>query len=43
LQNTELLQRFKEVEKLPERERSVILEVLGAYLRGFRTKQSYAL
>lgn len=41
LQNTELLQRFKEVENLPERERSVILEVLSAYLRDFRTKQSY--
>jgi transcriptional regulator with XRE-family HTH domain len=41
LQNTELLQRFKEVEKLPERERSVILEVLGAYLRDFKTKQAY--
>lgn len=41
LQNTELLQRFKEVEKLPERERSVILEVLGSYLRDFKTKQAY--
>jgi len=41
LQNTELLQRFKEVESLPERERTVILEVIGAYLRDFRTKQSY--
>jgi transcriptional regulator with XRE-family HTH domain len=43
LQNTELLQRFKEVENLPERERSVILEVLGAYLRNYRTKQAYVL
>ena len=41
LQNTELLQRFKEVENLPERERYVILEVLGAYPRDFKTKQSY--
>lgn len=41
LQNTELLQRFKEVENLPERERSVILEVIAAYLRDFKTKQSY--
>lgn len=43
LKNAELLQRFKEVESLPERERSVILEVLGAYLRDFNTKQAYVV
>lgn len=43
LHDAELLQRFKEVEKLPERERSVILEVLSAYLRDFRTKQAYVV
>ena len=41
LKNTELLQRFKEVETLPEREQSVLLEIIGAYIRDFRTKQSY--
>ena len=43
LKNVELLQQFKEVEGLPERERSVILEVLAAYLRDFKTKQAYTL
>jgi transcriptional regulator with XRE-family HTH domain len=43
LQNTELLQRFKEVENLPERERSIILDVISAYLRDFKTKQAYVL
>ncbi|MFW5872940.1 MAG: helix-turn-helix domain-containing protein [bacterium] len=41
LKNTELLQRFKEVETLPEREQSVLLEIIGAYIRDFRTKQAY--
>lgn len=41
LQNNALLQQFKDVEKLPERERSVILEIIGAYLRDFKTKQAY--
>ena len=43
LKSAKLLQRFKEVESLPERERTVILEVLGAYLRDFKTKNTYAL
>ncbi len=36
-------QKFKEVEGLPERERSVLLEIIGAYIRDFRTKQAYVL
>lgn len=43
LKNAELLQRFKEVETLPEREQSVLMEVIGAYIRDFRTKQAYVL
>jgi len=43
LKNTELLQKFKEVETLPEREQSVLLEIIGAYIRDFRTKQAYVL
>lgn len=42
LKNTELLQRFKEVETLPEREQSVLLEIIGAYIRDFRTSQVHA-
>jgi transcriptional regulator with XRE-family HTH domain len=41
LKNTEILQRFKEVETLPEREQTVLLEIIGAYVRDFRTKQAY--
>jgi transcriptional regulator with XRE-family HTH domain len=43
LKNTELLQKFKEVDTLPEREQSVLLEIIGAYIRDFRTKQAYVL
>ena len=43
LKNTEILQRFKEVETLPEHEQSVLLEVIAAYIRDFRTKQAYVL
>jgi hypothetical protein len=41
LKNTELLQRFKEVEALPEHEQSVMLEIIGTYILDFRTKQAY--
>jgi transcriptional regulator with XRE-family HTH domain len=41
LKNSELLQRFREVETLPEREKSVLLEIIGAYIRDFKTKQAY--
>jgi transcriptional regulator with XRE-family HTH domain len=41
LKNTELLQRFREVEALPEREQTVLLEIIGAYIRDFKTKQAY--
>lgn len=43
LKNVELLQRFKEVEAMPDREQSVLLEIISAYVRDFKTKQSYAM
>jgi transcriptional regulator with XRE-family HTH domain len=43
LKNTEILQRFKEVETLPEHEQSVLLEVIAAYIRDFKIKQAYSL
>jgi transcriptional regulator with XRE-family HTH domain len=43
LKNVDLLQRFKEVENLPEREQSVLLEIIGAYIRDFRAKQAYLM
>jgi DNA phosphorothioation-dependent restriction protein DptG len=42
LKNTELLNQFKQIEELPEEEQTTVLKFLGAYLRDFRTKQSYA-
>lgn len=42
LKNAELLQQFKQVEKLPQEEQSTIIKFLGAYLRDFKTKQAYA-
>ena len=42
LKNTELLHKFKEVEVLPEREQSVIVEIMSAYIRDFRSRQNYA-
>jgi hypothetical protein len=41
LKNSELLQRFREVEALPEREQTVLLEIIGAYIRDYLTKQAY--
>jgi transcriptional regulator with XRE-family HTH domain len=41
LKNTELLQRFKEVDTLPEVEQNVLLKVISAYLRDFKAKQAY--
>lgn len=41
LKNNELLNQFRQVEELPEDEQITVLKFLGAYLRDFRTKQSY--
>ncbi len=43
LKNAELLQRFKEIENLPEHEQSVLLEVISAYLRDYKAKQAFGL
>ena len=41
LKNADMLQKFKEVENLPDREQSVLLEIIGAYIRDFKAKQAY--
>jgi len=41
--NATLLQRFKEVEQLPEHEQNVLLEVVTAFIRDFKAKQAYSL
>lgn len=42
LKNSELLQRFKEIDTLPEQEQNIIIKVISAYVRDFRAKQAYA-
>ena len=43
LKNTELIQRFKEVDSLPEDEQSVLIKIISAYVRDYRAKQAYAM
>jgi len=42
LKNPELLQRFKEIDNLPEPKQQVLNKVISAYLRDFKAKQAYA-
>jgi hypothetical protein len=42
LKNSELIQRFKEVDSLPEEEQGVLNKIISAYVRDFRAKQAYA-
>ena len=41
LKNTELLQRFKDIEAMPENEQNILLNVINAYIRDFKTRQAY--
>lgn len=43
LKNTELLQRFKEIENMPQKEQTVLLDVISAYIRDFKAKQAFGL
>jgi len=42
LKNSELLQRFKEIDVLPEEEQGILLKVISAYIKDYRAKQAYA-
>ena len=42
LKNSELIQRFKEVDALPEEEQGVLIKIISAYVRDFKAKQAYA-
>jgi len=42
LKNSELIQRFKEVDSLPEEEQGVLIKIISAYVRDYRAKQAYA-
>ena len=43
LKNAELVQRFKEVDSLPEDEQGVLIKIISAYVRDYRAKQAYAM
>lgn len=43
LKTTEVLNHFKEVESLPEKDKNVILNVIGAFIRDFKAKQAYSV
>ena len=43
LKNVTLLQKFKEMEQLPEKEQGILLNVISAYIRDFKAKQAYLL
>jgi len=42
LKNSELIQRFKEVDALPEEEQGILIKIISAYVRDYRAKQAYA-
>jgi transcriptional regulator with XRE-family HTH domain len=41
LKDAELIRQFKEIEGLPDSEKSTILKVVSAYIRDFKAKQAY--
>jgi len=43
LKNTEVLNQFKEMEQLPDNERGVLMQVIRAYIRDFKARQTYAI
>lgn len=43
LKNSELLQRFKEMDSLPEEEQSILIKIISAYVRDYKAKQAYAV
>ncbi len=42
LKDAELIKYFKEVDVLPSEEKSIVLRMIGAYVRDFKAKQAYA-
>ena len=42
LNDTELVNQYKEVAELPKEEKSIVLKFVGAFVRDFKTKQAYA-
>lgn len=42
LKNAEMLNKFKELEALPDKEQNMILQVVNALIRDYKAKQAYA-
>jgi len=42
LKDVELLKQFREIDQMPENEKSTIIKVVSAYIRDYRTRQAYA-
>lgn len=43
LKNSELLQKFKEVDAMPEKEQNMLLHYINIYLRDFKARQTYVV
>ena len=41
IKDTALLKQFKEVDNLPDSEKSSLMNVISAYIRDFKTRQAY--
>lgn len=41
IKDTALLKQFKEVDNLPDSEKSSLMTVISAYIRDFKTRQAY--
>lgn len=42
LKNSELLHLFSEMDNLPEQEQSVMIRVIAAFIRDYKTRQAYS-
>ncbi|WP_315815931.1 hypothetical protein [Paraflavitalea speifideaquila] len=42
LNSAELIQRFKDVNALPEEEQGILIKIISAYVRDYKAKQAYA-
>jgi len=42
LKDAELINQFKKISALPEKEKAVVLHMITAYIRDFNTQEAYA-
>lgn len=42
IKDTALLRQFKEVDTMPDEEKSTLMKVISAYIRDFKTKNAYS-